>query len=165
VTYNPTLPLLFMALLFMAGLGWASFRAMRPGRAGPFLRAVGWVALCALPAAIGQGVVGAIERRADVGEVVAGFGLLGFMWVVMLGGWSVQGLFEATASSIGPRQVTMNPFGWYLALTAVQTLVLAVVVAARLRRRSTLLDPVVLLVGALVLANAIAGTRWPWWGT
>jgi hypothetical protein len=156
-----------LPLLLAAGLGWASFRALRPGRAGPFFRGIGWTALCALPAAIGQVVAWALARAGDLGDVVAGVGYLGLPWAVVLGGWSVQRVFEATARAVsGHRQSTMlDNLEYYLALTAVQTLVLAAFVAWRLRRRPTLLDPVVLLVGALVLGNAIAGARWPWWGT
>ena len=87
-------------------------------------------------------------------------------WWVLLGGASVQYVFEATVRDVfGSRQSTMSHPQWYLLLAAAQVAVLAFVVAMRLRRRARWTDPVVLVVGALVLLNAILGADWPWWGT
>lgn len=132
---------------------------------GMFLRGFGWVALCAVPAVVVQYAKGG-SHGWSADTILAAILYAPLAWWVLLGGASVQYVFEATVRDLfGSRQSTMSHPQWYLMLAAAQVAVLAFAVATRLRRRAPWTDPVVLVVGALVLLNAILGADWPWWGT
>lgn len=150
-----------LAIPLALGLWWLLCRSATTTRGGRFMRGLGWAALCALPAVVVQfarGGQGNWQPEAILYAPIA--------WWVLLGGASVQFVFESTVSTLfGSRQSTMSHGEWYLVLAAVQTAAIACVVAARLRKGARCTDPVVVLLGALVLANALLGAEWPWWGT
>ena len=89
--------------------------------------------------------------------------VLPISWLVLCGGWSVQTVFEESLDG-RRRDVMVDHWQVYAALTALQMLVLAVLVAWRPRSasRGALLPRAVFVLAA---ANGIAGMTWPWWGT
>lgn len=93
------------------------------------------------------------------------------------GGFVARSIFEPLAESgvFGHRHATMLsnwPLFWIIAMTL--TLATATLLAARLRRhdraesggvRTRSLDPIIVIVLAACLLNALLNVRWPWWGT
>jgi len=152
---------------------WCAWRYLRRERAeafgGRWTQAVGLLGLWTLVASVAQLVAASLDwiwksTSFDLGNAP---GMLVFSWWVLLGGWSVQTVFEETAKDLtGHRRDTMmDNAHYYLALTAVQTLVLALVVAWRWRQPRERSDPLVATVCLLVLTNALAGIAFPYWGT
>ena len=129
--------------------------------AGRMLQCTGLVALAGLVASLVQLVV---VFASDFSAVL--LLTLPLAWWVLAGGWTVQQVFEETAKSVtGHRQSTFMDDGhYYLALMAVQTLLVAAIVAWR-RRESFARDPRAVFVLVLALANSLAGITWTWWGT
>lgn len=150
-----------LALPLALGLWWLFCRRATTTRGGTFMRGLGWAVLCALPAVFVQFARGS-QSHWQPGAILCA----PIAWWVLLGGASVQFVFEGTVSTLfGSRQSTMSHGGWYLILAAVQTAAIACVVASRLRSGARWTDPVLILMGALVLGNALLGVAWPWWGT
>lgn len=132
-----------------------------------FAWGVGWLSACALPAVAYQAALqlsGSLPTSFEAGDVARG---LPFSWWVLLGGESVQSLFEATAKDLtGHRQTTMlDNWPYYAALTYVQVALGGGLVAVRRRLGRGTLDPWVLLLGLAVVVNGCLGARWPWWGS
>ena len=105
-------------------------------------RAVGWQVLCVAPVLAVHVVLLVVHQ---------GVGMYGSLAAIVIGSWvllggaSVQLLFEATAKELtGHRRDTMMDNAHvYLALTAVQVLLLALVVAQRMHSGRGLRDPIV----------------------
>lgn len=150
-------------------LSWCAWRYLRRARASSFVgrlaQAVGLLALWCWVAVIAQSVYLVVTQSSI--SVFDAMATTTFSWWVLLGGTSVQSIFEKTAKSLtGHRQSTMmDDWYYYAALTAVQTVALAAVVAWRWRGERKASDPVVVALVALVVGNALAGMTWPWWGT
>ena len=155
----PALPLCFCV--------WTWFQwKERKGLAGHLLPAVGWLSVWSFVAAIAQLIYHAVKTTGQTFELEDLPAMLPFSWWVLLGGHSVQLVFEETAKAVtGHRQMTMiDNWPYYVVLTYAQTLVLAGLAAWRSRGRSWS-DPLLVLLGILVLANGALGLRWPWWGS
>jgi hypothetical protein len=150
-------------------LALATWRLLRRPPAesfgGRLFQATGLLGLAGLVASLVQLAAAALERIVD-GFSAVFFLTLPLAWWVLAGGWTVQQVFEETAEDVtGHRQSTfVDNWHYYLALTLVQTLLLASIVARR-RRESFARDPLAGLVLLLALANSLAGVPWPWWGT
>jgi hypothetical protein len=132
-----------------------------------FARGFGWTVLCCMPAILVQDVLlvgGFTSTTFHLGEVFVG---LPFQTWVLPGGAVVQHFFEANAKAIsGHRQSTMmDNVPIYYSFTLLWLLPWAALAAARLRRGPLRKDWVVYPVAILLLANAIAGSAWPWWGS
>lgn len=165
--------MILLGLLPALGLGLCAWRLLRRPRAqsfgGRLVQAVGPVALAGLVASVAQLAAFA------AGFVISDFsfllvGTLPLAWWILTGGWSVQQVFEETAKDVtGHRQSTfLDNWHYYLGLTVVQTLLLALLLSllvARRERGSFAREPLAWLVFALALANSLAGIPWPWWGT
>jgi len=161
--------LICLGLLPALVLALAAWRLLRrppaPSFAGRLLQSTGLVALAGLLASLVQLAAAALERiLSDFSAMLVL--TLPLAWWVLAGGWTVQQVFEQTAKSVtGHRQSTfVDNWHYYLALTVVQTLLVAIVVARR-RRESFARDPLAILVLVLAVANSLAGVPWPWWGT
>jgi len=163
------LALFALGLLPALLLGTCLWRLLRLPRAASFAgrlaQATGLVALAGLVASFAQLAAAALEWIVD-GFSLAFFVTLPLAWWVLAGGWSVQQVFEETAKDVtGHRQSTfVDNWHYYLALTALQTFVVAALVARR-QHGSFARDPLAWLVLALALANSLAGIAWPWWGS
>ncbi len=107
---------------------------------------------------------GATPTTFGMDDVLIG---LPFQVWVLLGGSVVQQVFEETAKSItGHRQATMiDNWHLYFAYTLAWALPWSALLAWRLRVAAGRRDVVVGLVAAVLLGNAVAGARWPWWGS
>ena len=130
---------------------------------------MGWLAVWAWPTHIWQmateeQIGGRIMSMDDLWEWVIGFTL---PWPVHLGGATVAAVFENTAKAVsGHRQSTLiDNLPWWLVLTGIQTAFIAWAFVARWRQRASLRDPVLVALGALVLANSLVNAEWPWWGS
>jgi hypothetical protein len=161
--------LILLGLLPALVLGICAWRLLRRPRAprfgGRLVQSAGLVALAGLVASLTQLATFATGRHAsDFSPALVG--TLPLAWWILAGGWSVQQVFEETAKDVtGHRQSTfVDNWHYYLALTVVQTLLVALLVARR-ERGSFTRDPLAWLVFALALANSLAGIPWPWWGT
>lgn len=160
---------LILGLLPAPLLALCLWRLVRYPRASSFsgrlVQSTGLVALASLAASAAQLLAAAAEWIVD-GFSLVFVGALPLAWWVLAGGWSVQQVFEATAKDVtGHRQSTFaDNWHYYLALTALQTLLVAALLARR-ERGSFARDPLAWLVLALALANSVAGIAWPWWGT
>jgi hypothetical protein len=158
-----------LGLLPAVLLGTCLWRLLRRPRAASFAgrlaQATGLVALAGLVASLAQLAAAALEWIVD-GFSLVFVATLPLAWWVLAGGWSVQQVFEETAKDVtGHRQSTfVDNWHYYLALTTLQTLVAAALVARR-QQGSFARDPLAWLVLALALANSLAGIAWPWWGT
>lgn len=164
-------------LLFLWGLLWAlpllacAALFLTSKRTEPallrFARGFGWTVLCCLPAILVQDVLlvgGFTSTTFHLEEIFLG---LPFQTWVLPGGHVVQHVFESSAKSIsGHRQATMmDNVPIYYTFTLLWLLPWAALIAARLRRGPLRKDWVALPVAILLLANAIAGSSWPWWGS
>ena len=92
--------------------------------------------------------------------------ILPHWWSLQISGGSVQALFEATASSVGPRQSTMDPYAYFMLLVYVKVALLGTLAwlgvrAAPSPRRTGFLGALLVLV----LLDGWWGRDWPWWGT
>jgi hypothetical protein len=158
---------LFWALPFLACAGLFLFAKRTEPTTLRLARALGWTVLCCTPAILVQDVIvlgGFSSSTFELSD--CGFALPFQTWVLP-GGYVVQQVFESNAEAIsGHRQSTMmDNIPIYVSLTLLWLLPWAAVVAARLRRGPLRRDLIVALVAVVLLANSIAGTRWPWWGT
>lgn len=163
------LAIVALGILPAGVLGACTWRLLaRPraqGFAGRLAQSVGLIALAGLVAALAQLVAAALER------IVNDFSLafvacMPLAWWILCGGWTVQQVFEESAKDVtGHRHSTFaDNAPYYLALTALQTLIVAALVAWRWRGPLAR-EPVARWVLALALVNALAGIPWPWWGT
>lgn len=86
---------------------------------------------------------------------------------VLAAGRSVVSVFEASVERVcGDRSDTMlSNAWWFLCLATVQLLAIAALIAWRRRRADAWLEPVTVVVLALVAVNALLAADWPWWGT
>ena len=154
------LPFLVCIALFVRARPTSSF-AMRVARA------LGWCAMCAAPAILVQDVVlvgGFSHTSFDASECLI---VWPFQLWVLLGGGVAQQVFEASAKAIsGHRQSTMMD-NWilYYAFTLAWSLPWSALIAKRMRARPWHGDPIAWCVAVVILANAVAGVHWPWWGT
>ena len=107
---------------------------------------------------------GALPTSFSVGECLETWP---FQLWVLLGGGVVQQVFETSAKAIsGHRQSTMMDNWWiYYGFTLIWALPWSALLATRLRAHAWRKDPIAMIVAALLLLNAVAGVRWPWWGT
>jgi hypothetical protein len=153
----PTLLLIWCCMRFFRAPGGASVWT-------DLQRGIGWQALWVFPALLGQVVYGVARYGFDLLAFPA---TLVFGWWVLLGGASVQAVFEETAKSLtGHRRDTMVDNGnYHIALTATQAILVGLFVAWRLRKSRLGRDPLAVLAGLAVLVNAALGITWPWWGT
>lgn len=148
---------------------WCTWRFVRrlraPRFAGRLAQAVGLLALWTWVAVLAQSVYLVVTQSSI--SVLDALATTTFAWWVLLGGASVQTLFEETAKDVtGHRQSTMiDNWHYYMALTAVQTVLLASFVAWRWKKPRERFDPLVAALVVLVVGNALAGVTWPWWGT
>jgi hypothetical protein len=163
------LPVVGGSSLALGACAWRYLRRpLASGSAGRFAQALGLLALASLAAAVVQFVASSLgwnwERTSfhPLGLVA----MLPISWFVLCGGWSVQGLFEETAKSLsGHRRDTMiDNWSYYAALTGVQLVLLAALVAWRWRHAPKR-DPLASSAAALAFANGLAGMAWPWWGS
>lgn len=137
---------------------------LRPPRRPRWLAALGWLALFTLPAVASH----LAWVASDASPYSAGAGGLARMgglglWV-LLGGRTAIAAFEGLAGLGMSRQTTMldNVHVFFL-LVLVQTAVLLwILLRARRLARPAL---VWLAVGIAVLANALLGAHWPFWGS
>jgi len=174
-TWDATL-FFVLALLPTLLLAWCAaslFRSRGSKRPWSAVQcALGWQSLWVLPALAGHVVLVVVRHGFNLLEIP--FALV-FGWWVLLGGASVQAVFEETAKDLtGHRRDTLlDNAHVYLAFTAVQALALGLLLAPRLRAHrargtgagALVRDPVLLLAGLAVLANAALGIAWPWWGS
>ncbi|MFN0243022.1 MAG: hypothetical protein ACKVWV_09045 [Planctomycetota bacterium] len=161
--------LIVLGLVPCVPLIWCTWRFVRRPRAPRFVgrlgQAVGLLALWTWVAVVAQ-LVYLVVKQSSL-SVLDALATTTFSWWVLLGGASVQAVFEETAKDVtGHRQWTMiDNWHYYVALTAVQTLVLAAILAWRWKKPRKRFDPAVVAVVVLVVGNALAGITWPWWGT
>ena len=130
-------------------------------------RGLGLCTLCAAPAILVQDALLLSGATSTTFEPLVCLTALPFQVWVLLGGGVVQQVFEETAKSItGHRQATMMD-NWYLyyAFTLAWALPWSALLAWRLRSVAGRRDLLVGFVAVVLLANAVAGTRWPWWGS
>lgn len=164
-----------MWILFALGLVpclpliWCAWRFLRRPRAERFAgrlgQGVGLLALWTWVAVVAQCLY-LVAKHASI-SAFDGIAATTFSWWVLLGGASVQAVFEETAKRVtGHRRDTLlDNWHYYAALTAAQTIALAVILAWRWTRPRGRFDPVVAIPVVLVVGNALAGITWPWWGT
>lgn len=142
--------------------------AFIPNRRVPvlcFLRAIGMLAIVAVPVGIAQ-FLWAIEgvERQDFPALV--FGPLVAV-PFNTGGLVCAAAFESIdrAGLMPPRQVTMHA-GVYLPLLAAYAALMAGLIAGRICATGRVLnDRVILTVLTIALANSVLGITWPWWGS
>lgn len=144
-----------------------AFTPGRRSRASCFARAVGMQAILAVPIGLAQflwAIEGAAARDFP-GLVFGPFVAVPFN----MGGLTCAAAFESVsrAGLLPQRQsVVLDHLGIYLTMWAVQTSILAGVLAGRTRATGRILaDRTILLVLAGALANGVLGITWPWWGT
>ncbi len=126
-----------------------------------FLRAVGLLALVALPVGIAQ-FLWVIEAKEFPELVLGPFAAVPFN----MGGLLCAAAFDSVdrAGLMPTRQTTMH-LGAYLPMVIVQTSILAAVIAGRIRTTGRVLaDRTILIALGIALANSILGITWPWWG-
>ncbi len=138
-----------------------------PRLRGNWARTAGWLSLWVLPAILAQALfngAGHSSTSFGAGDI---FMMLPWGWPVLQGGFSVQQVFEETAKAVsGHRQSTlMDNLGYYLVLTYAQLALVSLFVALQCPKGPSVRDRVPLTCGLLVLANALCGIAWPWWGT
>lgn len=127
-----------------------------------FLRAVGLLALVALPVGIAQ-FLWVIEAKEFPELILGPFAAVPFN----MGGLVCAAAFDSIdrAGLMPDRQVTMHT-GVYLPLLVAQTTVLAAIITNRIRTTGRVLaDRTIITVLAIALANSVLGITWPWWGT
>ena len=125
---------------------------------------LGWLALWTLPAVAYETwwwVSPSSRYSVELGDAVRASPI--GLWVLM-GGRSVVTVFEWIAENYVTRQTTMlDNWPIYLGLTTLQV---ALLVGLLLRVRGSLWrSPLAYAVGALVLANALLASHWPYWGS
>lgn len=151
-----------------ATAAWFFFRGRGgTGLFGNWIRTAGWLSLWTLPAGLAQLIflaAGFTSTTFAVGDL---FAMLPWSWPVLLGGVSVQMVFEETAKALsGHRQSTLiDNLGLYLFLTWLQLAVLALFCALARDETRRHRDRVSLTLGVAMLINALLGITWPWWGT
>jgi hypothetical protein len=138
-----------------------------PKLLGNWVRTAGWLTLWVLPAVVAQAVFNGAGFSSTTFDTGALFAMLPWSWPVLLGGASVQMIFEETAKNLsGHRQSTMmDNLGYYLVLTWLQLALVSLFCAIQCPEGPRLRQRVSLTIGLLVLANALCGITWPWWGT
>ncbi len=149
-------------------LAWFFVRARGgPRWIGEWLRSAGWLVLWVLPAVVAQAVFNGAGMSSSSFAIADLFAMLPWSWSVLLGGATVQAVFEETAKALsGHRQSTMmDNFPWYLALTWVQLALVSLFCALRRPKAKSFADRVSITFGMLVLINALCGIAWPWWGS
>lgn len=130
-------------------------------------RGLGLCTLCAAPAILVQDGLLLFGGSSSSFSVVECLKVWPFQLWVLLGGGVVQQIFEEYAKSItGHRQSTMmDNWHLYYAFTLLWASPWSALLASRLRDHPWRKDRVVWVVAAILLINAVAGARWPWWGT
>ena len=160
--------LLLLALPFVAAVIALFLLRERSGWPVWVARGAGFQALCAAPGILVQAwwlfLSGRSAYSVDAGEFLL---MIPGSWWVLIGGYSVQARFEDTAKELtGHRQATMmDNWHYYYGLVLLQTLLLCLVIAWRLRKGSGFRDPVIVAVGVFSFLNAWLGHTWPWWGS
>lgn len=127
-----------------------------------FLRAVGMLAVVALPVGIAQ-FIWVIDAEEFPELVLGPIAAVPFN----MGGLVCAAAFDSIdrAGLMPSRQVTMHP-GVYMPLLIAQTTVLAGIIAGRIRTTGRILnDRTILTVLGVALANSVLGITWPWWGS
>lgn len=86
-----------------------------------------------------------------------------------MGGSTIRFLYELLVGPPAPARSgvasgAISHFHVYLPLLIMQTLLMAHLFARRFQTRRSYQDPIVLALGAFVLANSLANVAWPWWG-
>ena len=158
--FATALPFLVCAALFLWMRPRGSF-ALR------LARAIGVCTLFVAPAILAQ------DLMLYFGWSYSRFGLVDclsswpFQVWVLLGGGVVQQVFEVSAKALsGHRQSTMlDNWPIYYAFTLAWVLPWSTLLAARMRAQPLRNDPLAWCVAVVLLAHALAGVRWPWWGT
>lgn len=130
-------------------------------------RTAGWLCLWTLPAVIAQfafNAAGYSSTTFDSGDL---FAMLPWSWSVLTGGFSVQEVFEVTAKAVsGHRQSTMlDNWPYYAVLTWIQFALLSLYCALMRDPARRFRDKPSIIIGLLVLINALCGISWPWWGS
>lgn len=147
--------LVLCALAFVPG---------RRARAACFARAVGMLAIGALPVGYVQ-AVWIIKGLDFPGMLLAPFIGAPFN----MGGLVCAAAFESIdrAGLLAHRQYTlMDNLSVYYPLMAAQTALLAGIIAARIRLTGRVLnDRVIVIALGVGMANSVLGITWPWWGT
>lgn len=163
--------LLILSLVWIIPFGYGLALLLRPAKKPKlyhaFAAGVGWQALWVMPLLVVQTVfVSQIWPNYTVGFPERLLFLI-VPWPVHVGGLTVTSIFEATAKQVtGHRQFTlMDNLHYFLALTAVQTTIVAALFAVRFRKVRQLRDPLLLALGALVFINGAMNLRFPWWGS
>ncbi len=132
----------------------------------PLIQGLGWVCLWALLGTIAGMFIYGHASKALSGGFVTGLGeivlFLPIAWWVMLGGYTVKELFEATA---GHRQSTLDNWHYFYLLTWIQLFILAYLISKRVQTKRLTHDPIAWIVAAIVFVNAILCGGWKWWGT
>ena len=126
-----------------------------------FLRAVGLLALVALPVGVAQ-LLWIIEAKEFPELVLGPFTAVPFN----MGGLLCAAAFDSVdRAGLMPRRQTTMHLGAYLPLVITQTTILAAVIAGRIRTTGRILaDRTILIVLGIALANSVLGITWPWWG-
>ena len=150
--------------LIILGILLCAMAAIPARRNAPlcFLRAVGLLALVALPVGIAQ-FLWVIEAQEFPELILGPIAAVPFN----MGGLLCAAAFDSIdrAGLIPPRQITMHP-GVYMPLLIAQTTVLAAIIAGRIRTTGRVLaDRTSLTVLGIALANSVLGITWPWWGS
>lgn len=150
--------------LIILGVLLCALAAIPARRNAPlcFLRAVGLLALAALPVGVAQ-FLWVIEAQEFPELVLGPIAAVPFN----MGGLLCAAAFDSVdrAGLIPPRQITMHP-GVYAPLLVTQTTILAAIIAARIRATGRVLaDRTILTVLGIALANSVLGITWPWWGS
>lgn len=155
------------ALPFLACVALFLFARASGPLALRIARGIGWCVACALPAVLVQDALllfGGSSTRFSWSHCAQAWP---FQVWVLSGGGVVQRVFESTAKDIsGHRQSTMMD-NWliYVGFTLLWLLPWGALIAGRLRKGPLHRDPVAWFVALVVLANALEGALWPWWGT
>lgn len=152
--------LLFLPFLVLIALAWLR-------RGGAVARGMGWVAL--VGGAFGVAfqlwwLFGSGQTRYTMdGHYLR---VLPIAWWATLSGGSVQTFFEATASHVGPRPVTMSPWWYFYGLVWLKVLLAGALVGFGLRMdRGVAASVLLAAIGLGLVADAWFGRDWPWWGT
>jgi hypothetical protein len=118
-----------------------------------------------------QAAIGAAVAAVQIGWIYEGSDLMPIQDRVVLAvqgvptnaaGWTARVAYQTTYPDAGA--ILGNP-SQFLPIAAIQMAIIAAIIASRKLRDESLVDPVVVIVFGLLIANSVVNATWPWWGS